>query len=151
MTTRSELLALVSVAAQQDFDTYDQKRLELILVSHIAKLDAVFMTVLGEAFDSDNIEKYETALKFQEAIRKAVLSLNELRNPKKSATFIKNAIAQQFNQLVTSQDHQQNKLGDSYAPQVDISAETETERIDRDLEPLEKVNRAAKRSRKTKG
>lgn len=151
MEKKSELLSLVSVAAQQAFDTYDQKKLELILVSHIAKLDTVFMSVLGEAFDTDNIEKYETALKFQEAIRKAVLSLNELRNPKKSATFIKNAIAQQFNQLVTSQDHQQNKLGDSYAPQVDISAETETERIDRDLETFSKVNRSAKRSRKTKG
>jgi len=151
MEKKSELLYLVSVAAQQSFDTYDQKRLELILVSHIAKLDTVFMSVLGEAFDTDNIEKYETALKFQEAIRKAILSLNEIRNPKKSATFIKNAIAQQVNQLVTSQDHQQNKLGDNYAPPLDISAETETERIDRDLAALEKVNRGAKRSRKTKG
>ena len=151
MTTRSELLALAAVTAQQEFDTYDQKRLELILVRHIAKLETVFIAVLGEAFDTNNIEKYEMALKFQEATRKAVLSLNEMRNPKKSATFIKNAIAQQVNQLVTSQDHQQNKLGDSYAPQMDISAETETERIDRDLAALEKVNRGAKRSRKTKG
>lgn len=151
MTTRSELLALAAVTAQQEFDTYDQKRLELILVRHIAKLETVFIAVLGEAFDTDNIEKYEMALKFQEATRKAVLSLNEIRNPKKSATFIKNAIAQQVNQLVTSQDHQQNKLGDSYAPQVDISAERETERIDQDLETFFKVNRGAKRSRKTKG
>jgi hypothetical protein len=150
MTTRSELLALAAVTAQQEFDIYDQKRLELILVKHIAKLETVFIAVLGEAFDTDNIEKYEMALKFQEATRKAVLSLNEIRNPKKSATFIKNAIAQQVNQLVTSQDRQQNKLGDSYAPQVDISAETETERIDRDLATLEKVNRGAKRTRKTK-
>ena len=104
----------------------------------------------GSLDASDRLLK--NGFKAMELSRKFLTALNEVRNPKKSTTFIKNAIAQQVNQLVTtSPNHQQDSLGESDAPQVDFRAETQTKGVDSELATLDKIDRSAKRCRKATG
>jgi len=140
---------------------------ERILLSQAEVLQAFFNRTLGlAAFMMDNPEQCDRyaslALRAQEQCRKTLMTLAELKNPKKPTQFIKNYVDKQLNQLKVDQSEEvaenlslkQPKTSSNhtleaspYAP-LDTRSETTTERIDSELETVEIVNRANNRRRK---
>jgi hypothetical protein len=95
----------------------------------------------------------EMALKCQEQSRKTIESLSNIKNPTPKTVFIKNAIAQQVNQLVIKTEELQKRFeAQPYAAMdTGISSETkrETETIDTPATPLATLDRGTESRRKS--
>jgi hypothetical protein len=102
----------------------------------IANRQLTLSTDLAQQGSSDRTREIserwlKNGFKALELSRKCLTALNEVRSPKKSATFIKNQIAQQVNQL---------QLGENNAPQMDGRTATKTERADSELATLDAID-----------
>jgi hypothetical protein len=95
----------------------------------------------------------EMALKCQEQCRKTLKTLNDIQNPQPKTVFIKNAIAQQVNQLAVQTEQLQKQLEAQPYAAMDIGSQREatreTEPIDIPATPLATLNGATKRDRKS--
>ncbi len=70
----------------------------------------------------------DAAMKAQEQARKTLQTLHDIKNPKPRTVFIKNAIAQQVNQLVTKTEELQKQLEDRPYAKVDFGGTEIAER-----------------------
>ncbi|MFN9861286.1 MAG: hypothetical protein ACK556_24925 [Pseudanabaena sp.] len=119
-------MRLVDIATNIQYEKVDDKQIERMLIKQAVCLDVMFIATADSAMEDGNPEKIMAAAKLQEASRKTLLALHEIRNPKKSATFVKQLVENQFNQLVTDTNNQPVQLGESYAETVDFRTEAET-------------------------
>jgi hypothetical protein len=119
-------MRIVDIATNIQYEKVDDKQIERMLTKQAICLDVMFIATADSAMEDGNPEKIMAAAKLQEASRKTLLALYEIRNPKKSATFVKQLVENQFNQLVTDTNNQPVQLGESYAKTVDIRTEAET-------------------------
>ncbi len=98
---------------------------------------------------------FDAAIKAQEQARKTLQTLHDIKNPKPRTVFIKNAIAQQVNQLVTKTEELQKQLEAQPYAKVDFGsaeiAERSHEVIDLPAASVGTINGANKRGRKGKG
>lgn len=78
----------------------------------------------------------QLGLKAQDQSRKAILALNELRNPKKPSQFIKNYVHQQLNQVQLEQQELKQQLEAATNAQVDIGSPTEAGRANPAVEAV---------------
>lgn len=118
-------MRIVDIATNIQYEKVDDKQIEKMLIKQAVCLDVMFIATADSAMEDGNPEKIMAAAKLQEASRKTLLALHEIRNPKKSATFVKQLVENQFNQLVTD-NNQSVQLGESYAETVDFRTEAET-------------------------
>lgn len=134
-----------SEATAQSIQCGDMRALEELLISHIGVLDTAFcelllkgMAIIEAATNAkarqQGVSLVELALKAQKQSRQNVMSLNEMRNPKR-ATFIKN----QLNQLIQEKSNDQRL--DRGAPPKAITEDTR-------VEALGKINRSTDSGRK---
>jgi hypothetical protein len=109
--------------------TDEAKAVTELLYGQVAILNAAFnryMQMATLTIDSDQFVTYsEAAMKAQEQARKTLQTIHDIRNPKPKTVFIKNAIAQQINQLVTRTEELQKQLEDRPYAKVDFGS-TET-------------------------
>ena len=118
-------MRIVDIATNIQYEKVDDKQIERMLTKQAVCLDVMFIATADSAMEDGNPEKIMAAAKLQEASRKTLLALHEIRNPKKSATFVKQLVENQFNQLVTD-NNQPVQLGESYVKTVDFRTEGET-------------------------
>jgi hypothetical protein len=78
----------------------------------------------------------QLGLKAQDQSRKAILALNELRNPKKPSQFIRSYVHQQLNQLQVEQQELKNQLEAATNAPVDIASQTEAGRTYQEVAAL---------------
>lgn len=125
----------------------DTAYLEEILLSQVVALNAFSADVLMKAggFIQDGMvvkfpeltsQLAQLGLKAQDQSRKAILALNELRNPKKPSQFIKTYVNQQLNQLQVEQQELKQQLEAATNAPVDIGSESEASRTDQEMEAL---------------
>ena len=97
---------------------------------------------------------FDMAMKAQEQARKTLQTLHDIKNPQPRTVFIKNAIAQQVNQLVTKTEELQKQLEAQPYAKVDFGsteiAERSHEVIDLPAASVGEINGAKKRVRKEK-
>lgn len=130
-------MKITDVAKAIDYDKFDDVMIEKKLFKQAQCLDVMFLSVCDRAMETGSPEMIIAATKLQESCRKTLMALHEIRNPKKSATFVKQ---QTNNLLVHSEKENPKQLGESNAPSVDFRAEIETKGIDSDLEALDKID-----------
>ena len=98
----------------QAFLKDDATAIAELLYGHVVVLNTAFqsyMQVAAMCRDSgERIALFDAALKAQEQVRKTLQTLHDIKNPKPRTVFIKNAIAQQVNQLVTKTEELQKQL-----------------------------------------
>jgi hypothetical protein len=129
-----------------------------LLYGQVAILNAAFNRYMQLATLSANSPHFSTffdaAMKAQEQARKTLQTLHDIKNPKPRTVFIKNAIAQQVNQLVTKTEELQKQLEAQPYAQMDFSsaeiAERSPETIDLPAASVGTIDRAKKRGRKGK-
>jgi hypothetical protein len=129
-----------------------------LLYGQVAILNAAFNRYMQFATLSANSPHFGTffdaAMKAQEQARKTLQTLHDIKNPKPRTVFIKNAIAQQVNQLVTKTEELQKQLEAQPYAKVDFGSTETTERspetIDLPAASVGTIDRAKKRSRKGK-
>ena len=78
----------------------------------------------------------QLGLKAQDQSRKAILALNELRNPKKPSQFIKNYVHQQLNQVQLEQQELKQQLEAATNAPLDIGSTTEAGRTYQKVETV---------------
>ena len=129
-----------------------------LLYGQVAILNAAFNRYMQFATLSVSTPNFGTffdaAMKAQEQARKTLQTLHDIKNPKPRTVFIKNAIAQQVNQLVTKTEELQKQLEDRPYAKVDFGS-TETakrshEVIDLPSASVGTIDGANKRGRKGK-
>lgn len=85
-----------------------------LLYNQVLTLNAAFNKLMQLSFvitRTDHfVPMFESALKAQEQARRTLQTLAEIKNPKPSAVFIKNAIAQQVNQLTVKTEELEKRL-----------------------------------------
>jgi hypothetical protein len=85
-----------------------------LLYQQVLTLNAAFNKLMELTFvltRSDQFEAmFEAAMKAQEQSRRTLQTLSEIRNPKPNAVYIKNAIAQQVNQLTVKTEELEKRL-----------------------------------------
>lgn len=134
-------MKITEVAKNLDYSKFDDSMIEKKLFKQAQCLDVMFLTVADRAMETGNAEMILAASKLQESCRKTLMALHEIRNPKKSATFVKQLIQEQNNnQLVVSPEIKPMQLGESNAPQMDFRAEIKTKGIDSGLETMDKID-----------
>jgi hypothetical protein len=129
-----------------------------LLYGQVAILNAAFNRYMQFATLSANTEHFGTffdaAMKAQEQARKTLQTLHDIKNPKPRTVFIKNAIAQQVNQLVTKTEELQKQLEAQPYAKVDFGstevAERSPEVIDLPSASVGTIDGANKRGRKGK-
>ena len=103
-----------------------------ILYGQVAILNTTFNQYMNLATISANTPYFGTffdaAMKAQEQSRKTLQTLHDIKNPKPRTVFIKNAIAQQVNQLVTKTEELQKQLEAQPYAKVDFGSAETTER-----------------------
>jgi hypothetical protein len=130
-----------------------------LLYGQVVILNATFNRYMQFATLSANTPHFGTfldaAMKAQEQARKTLQTLHDIKNPKPRTVFIKNAIAQQVNQLVTKTEELQKQLEAQPYAKVDFgsaeSAERAHEVIDLPAASVGTIDGAKKRGRKGKG
>lgn len=129
---------------------FDDVMIEKKLFKQAQCLDIMFLAVADEAMEIDSPELLVAATKLQEACRKTLMALHEIRNPKKPTSFVKQLIQEQTNNqlVVNSEDIKPKQLGESHAPTVDFRAEIEAKGVDRELATLDKIDRSKVARRK---
>jgi hypothetical protein len=128
-----------------------------LLYGQVAILNAAFNRYMQMATLTTNSNQFvtysEAAMKAQEQGRKTLQTLHDIKNPKPKTVFIKNAIAQQVNQLVTKTEELQKQL-EAKSYEVDFGSSEKTERenevIDIYSSSVAEIDRSQKRSRKSK-
>jgi hypothetical protein len=129
-----------------------------LLYAQVAILNTVFNRYMQMATLTNNSNQFviysEAAMKAQEQTRKTLQTLHDIKNPKPKTVFIKNAIAQQVNQLVTKTEELQKQLEAQPYAKVDFGsteiAERSPETIDLPAASVGTIDGAKKRSRKGK-
>ena len=129
-----------------------------LLYGQVAILNATFNRYMQMAALTTNSNQFgmysEAAIKVQEQVRKTLQTLHDIKNPKPKTVFIKNAIAQQVNQLVTKTEELQKQLEAQPYAKVDFGSTEITERshevIDLPAVSVETLDGAKKRGRKGK-
>ncbi len=100
-----------------------------LLYGQVAILNAAFNRYMQMATLTTNSNQFvtysEAAMKAQEQARKTLQTIHDIKNPKPKTVFIKNAIAQQVNQLVTKTEELQKQLEDRPYAKVEFGS-TET-------------------------
>jgi hypothetical protein len=85
-----------------------------LLYNQVLTLNAAFNKLMQLSFvitRTDHfVPMFESALKAQEQARRTLQTLAEIRNPKPSAVYIKNAIAKQVNQLTVKTEELEKRL-----------------------------------------
>jgi hypothetical protein len=103
-----------------------------LLYGQVMILNATFNRYMQFATLSANTPHFGTffdaAMKAQEQARKTLQTLHDIKNPKPRTVFIKNAIAQQVNQLVTKTEELQKQLEAQPYAKVDFGCTEITER-----------------------
>jgi hypothetical protein len=133
--------------------------LEEILLSQVIALNAfgsdLLMKASGFANDGACVKFPELfqslaqlGLKAQDQSRKAILALNELKNPKKPSQFIKNYVHQQLNQLQVEQQELKQQLEAATNAPVDIGSESEASGTYQEVEAVGVEHRPTNRRRK---
>ncbi|MDZ7969699.1 MAG: hypothetical protein RM368_32950 [Nostoc sp. DedSLP03] len=120
----------------------DWTEIEVILHSQIAMLNTLAANFMNKAiggyespevlgtFPQLPLEFANLSLKCQAEMRKCAALLHEIKNPKKPATFIKNFVNKQLNQLQVEQEEIKQRLeANNHAP-VDFTSKREAETID---------------------
>jgi hypothetical protein len=97
------------------------------------------------------LQLIEMALKCQEQCRKTLKTLNDIQNPQPKTVFIKNAIAQQVNQLAVQTEELQKRLEAQPYAAMDFGSQRTPETLDTAVETLEPINRAEDGRRKGEG
>jgi hypothetical protein len=128
-----------------------------LLYSQVAVLNGQFTHYITLSSVTGNMQLVsqliEMALKCQEQCRKTLKTLNDIQNPQPKTVFIKNAIAQQVNQLAVQTEQLQKQLEAQPYAAMDIGSQREatreTEPIDIPATPLATLNGATKRDRKS--
>jgi hypothetical protein len=83
---------------------------------------------------------FDMAMKAQDQARKTLETINSIKNPQPKAVYIKQAIAQQVNQLLVKTEELQKRLETQpYAP-VDFGSEIETTAVDAGAQTLEAID-----------
>jgi hypothetical protein len=129
-----------------------------LLYGQVVILNTAFNQYMNFATLSANIEHFGTffdaAMKAQEQARKTLQTLHDIKNPKPRTVFIKNAIAQQVNQLVTKTEELQKQLEAQPYAKVDFGSTEITKRspetIDLPAASVGTIDGAKKRGRKGK-
>ena len=129
-----------------------------LLYGQVMILNATFNRYMQFATLSANTPHFGTffdaAMKAQEQARKTLQTLHDIKNPQPRTVFIKNAIAQQVNQLVTKTEELQKQLEAQPYAKVDFGstkiAERSHEVIDLPTVSVETLDGAKKRGRKGK-
>jgi hypothetical protein len=105
-----------------------------LLYGQVVILNATFNRYMQFATLSANTPHFGTffdaAMKAQEQTRKTLQTLHDIKNPKPRTVFIKNAIAQQVNQLVTKTEELQKQLEAQPYAKVDFGSAEIAERSD---------------------
>jgi len=125
----------------------DTTYLEEMLLSQAIALNAFGSDLLMKAsgFAADGVcvklpELFQTlaqmGLKAQDQSRKAILALNEIRNPKKPSQFIKTYVNQQLNQVQLEQQELKQQLEAAKNAPVDIGSPTEAGGTDQEVAAL---------------
>jgi hypothetical protein len=126
-----------------------------LLYGQVAVLNGQFnhhMTLSAVAGDIRLILQFiEMALKCQEQCRKTLKTLNDIQNPQPKTVFIKNAIAQQVNQLAVQTEELQKRLEAQPYAAMDTGSQRTPETIDTAVETLEPIHRAKDSRRKGEG
>ena len=103
-----------------------------MLYGQVAILIAAFNRYMQMATLTTNSNQFgiysEAAMKAQEQARKTLQTLHDIKNPKPKTVFIKNAIAQQVNQLVTKTEELQKQLEAQTYAKVDFGSTEIAER-----------------------
>lgn len=122
---------------------FTQQHLEERLATQIAVLDHLFYTLANTYRNQKNadiqIRMLELGLRCHEQSRRAIATLDSIKHPRK-ATFIKNAIAQQVNQLQIRQQELEKQLEANQDAPMDFGSQTETGRANQNLETVGAVN-----------
>ena len=129
-----------------------------LLYGQVVILNTAFNQYMNLATLSANIPHFGTffdaAMKAQEQARKTLQTLHDIKNPKPKTVFIKNAIAQQVNQLVTKTEELQKQLEAQPYAKVDFGsteiAERAHEVIDLPAASVGTLDGANQRGRKGK-
>jgi erythromycin esterase-like protein len=129
-----------------------------LLYGQVAILNAAFNRYMQMATLTTNGNQFvtysEAAMKAQEQARNTLQTIHDIKNPKPKTVFIKNAIAQQVNQLVTKTEELQKQLEAQPYAQVDFgsteTAECSNEVIDLPAASVGKIDGVNKRGRKGK-
>jgi hypothetical protein len=129
-----------------------------LLYGQVVILNTAFNQYMNFATLSANTEHFGTffdaAMKAQEQARKTLQTLHDIKNPKPKTVFIKNAIAQQVNQLVTKTEELQKQLEAQPYAKVDFGSteitKRSTEVIDLPAASVETIDGAKKHGRKSK-
>ena len=127
-----------------------------MLYGQVAILNAAFNRYMQMATLTTNSNQFgiysEAAMKAQEQARKTLQTLHDIKNPKPKTVFIKNAIAQQVNQLVTKTEELQKQLEAQTYAKVDFGsteiAERAHEVIDLPAASVGEIDRTTKPGRK---
>ena len=136
-------MKITDLAKAIDYDNFDDVMIEKKLFKQANVLDVMFLTVADRAMQTSSPEMILAAVKLQEACRKTLLALHEIRNPKKPTTFVKQLVqAQTNNQLVVNPEIQPMQLGQNNAPTMDCRTEIETKGIDSELATVDKIDRS---------
>ena len=103
-----------------------------LLYGHVVILNTAFQSYMQVAAmcrdASERTVWFDAALKAQEQARKTLQTLHNIKNPQPKTVYIKNAIVQQVNQLVTKTEELHKKLESTKYATVDTRSEEETER-----------------------
>ena len=129
-----------------------------LLYGQVAILNAAFNRYMQMAALTTNSSQFviysDAAIKAQEQARKTLQTLHDIKNPKPRTVFIKNAIAQQVNQLVTKTEELQKQLEAQPYAKVDFGSAEIAERshqvIDLPAASVGTIDGAKKRGRKGK-
>lgn len=138
----------------------DSSKIEELLYAQSLTLDAAFYKFLAMATTATNqpsllAERFELiaslvaiALKAQDQSRKTLVALTEMKNPKRSTTFIKNYVDKQLNQMNVepSQHPDQIQLQEDKRAALDIRSEREAASANTAVEALAFQQRPKKRS-----
>lgn len=133
----------------QEIRSGDNSHLEEMLLAQAASLNAFAADCLMKAsgfltegmvvkFPELTASLAQMGLKAQDQSRKAILALNELRNPKKPSQFIKNYVHQQLNQVQLEQQELKQQLEAATNAPLDIGSATEAGRTDQEVETVGK-------------
>ena len=140
-------MKITDVAQCIQYENVDDKYIERMLIRQAVCLETMFLATANVAMDNSKTETIVAATKLQEASRKTILAVYEIRHPKKSATFVKQLVNNnQLNQLVP--DKQPSQLGETNASPVDYRSEIKTVPIDSSVAPLAPKHRSQNTRRK---
>ena len=142
--TASALQKILKFGKEEDVETFgylldkplSTEEVELMLSNQAILLNAMGHRQAKLSFECmelgarpESSERFmKNSYKALELSRKCLTALNEVRNPKRSATFVK----QQLNQI---------NLGDQHGATVDRIAESQAKRVDTNLATLETLDR----------